>query len=97
MTISQLQKFLASAKRKHGDLEVAFEQYSDYRAMENNDNTDVAEPYDYSKPGGWCSDGPRVVVAGYVRGAAGEWFRREPPVDGEAHVEKATILLFPGN
>jgi len=30
MTISELQKFLAATKRKHGDIEVLMTRYSDY-------------------------------------------------------------------
>ena len=34
MRISELQKFLAKVKRKHGDIEVLERRYSDYQTMD---------------------------------------------------------------
>lgn len=93
MTITQLQKFLASVKRKHGDIQIYFEQFSDYRELQGNDTANVITP----ECSNYYGDKPRVTVAGAVRGAAGAWVRRDPPKEGETHVTKTVILLFPGN
>lgn len=37
MKISDLQKFLAKVKRKHGDVELAEQRYSDFRLMDFDD------------------------------------------------------------
>lgn len=93
MTISELQKFLAAIKRKHGDLLIYFEQYSDYTLMEPPKTVDAVkrgeEPY--------YGNHPRVAEAGIVRGSGEMHVRSVADKETDPMVDRKLVLIFPGN
>lgn len=84
MTISELQKFLARAKRKHGNIDIITTRFSDYRLM-NVEDVNVVQAW--SRHG---AAGSEWIMQDHYSLKKGE----SPAGDGW---EKGTFIHFEGN
>jgi len=98
MTISDLQKYLAAVKRKHGDIEVIEQRFSDYRTMDPvPTSTDISvDSLRYNDDSNWA------LVQGLPQQGGAYIMRDHYTLREKSEAERTgmgfkTYLLYKGN
>lgn len=93
MRISDLQKYLAAVKRRHGDLEVIEQRYSDYGPMEPIPTETAITTNEFADEVPWA-----VVSVASQQGGAFKMRRHFSVSDDEAErMGFKPMLLYKGN
>lgn len=96
MKISEMQKFLAAVKRKHGDIEMIERRFSDYGPMDPAPtSTDVVKPESHR-----YNDESQWALVSAVSQQQGEYLMRDHRSltdEQRATMDFKTYLLYKGN